>query len=81
MRVRDYPAHFVSEAIYTQVNFMTWLLLGAGLLFVSKIMYTTLVHYTGAVPAEYYSVKKRPGHKAYQMETNRFFPGPVKNSD
>ena len=68
-------------ALYTQVHLIIWLLLGAGLLFVSKIMYTTLVHYTGAVPSEYYSLKKRPGYKAYQKETNRFFPGPVKNSD
>jgi steroid 5-alpha reductase family enzyme len=65
-------------ALYTQIHLVTWLLLGAGLLFVSKIMYTTLVYYTGAVPAEYYSVKKRPGYKQYQMETNRFFPGPFK---
>jgi steroid 5-alpha reductase family enzyme len=66
-------------ALYTQIHFITWLLLGAGLLFVSKIMYTTLVHYTGAVPAEYYSVKKRAEYKNYQKETNRFFPGPFKN--
>jgi steroid 5-alpha reductase family enzyme len=65
-------------ALYSQMHLVTWLLLGAGLLFVSKIMYTTLVYYTGAVPAEYYSVKKRPEYKKYQMETNRFFPGPHK---
>ena len=68
-------------ALYTQVHLIKWLLLGAGLLFVSKIMYTTLVHYTGAVPAEYYSLKKRAEYKNYQMETNRFFPGPFKNID
>ena len=65
-------------ALYSQIHFISWLLLGAGLLFASKIMYTTLVYYTGAVPAEYYSVKKRPGYKNYQAETNRFFPGPCK---
>lgn len=55
-----------------------WLLLGAGLLFVSRIMYTTLVHYTGAAPSEHFSVQKRPEYKKYQRQTNMFFPGPVK---
>jgi len=68
-------------ALYSQTNFIAWLLLGAGLLFVSKIMYTTLVYHTGAIPAEYYSVKKRPEYKNYQKETNRFFPGPFKSID
>jgi len=65
-------------ALYTQIHLIAWLLLGGGLLFVSRIMYATLVYYTGAVPAEYYSVKKRPGYKEYQAKTNRFFPGPYK---
>ena len=64
--------------LYDQLNIVNWLLLGAGLLFVPRIMYTTLVYYTGAVPAEYYSVKKRPAYSEYQKETNRFFPGPPK---
>jgi len=64
--------------LYDQLNIVNWLLLGAGLLFVPRIMYTTLVYYTGAVPAEYYSVKKRPAYSQYQKETNRFFPGPPK---
>lgn len=51
---------------------------GLGLLFVSRIMYQTLVVYTGAVPAEFYSVQKRPAYKEYQETTNMFFPGPVK---
>lgn len=59
-------------------SFVPWLLLGAGLLFVSRIMYSTLVYYTGAVPSEHFSVKKRAGYEAYQRETNMFFPGPVK---
>lgn len=41
-------------------------------------MYTTLVHYTGAVPSEHFSVQKRPEYKEYQRQTNMFFPGPVK---
>ena len=59
--------------------FVVWLLLGAGLVFVSRIMYSTLVHYTGAVPSEYYSVRKRPEYETYQRETNRFFPGPSRS--
>jgi steroid 5-alpha reductase family enzyme len=59
-------------------NTMLWLLLGAALLFTSKIMHGTLVYGTGAVPSEYYSLQKRPGYEAYKQRTNRFFPGPVK---
>ena len=55
-------------------------LLGAGLLLVSRIMYQTLVVYTGAVPSEFYSVQKRPEYKEYQQTTNMFFPGPRKNT-
>ncbi|MEM6794506.1 MAG: DUF1295 domain-containing protein [Acidobacteriota bacterium] len=55
-------------------------LIACGLLFVSKIMYQTLVHYTGAKPSEYYSAKKRPAYAEYQRTTNRFFPGPRKAS-
>jgi steroid 5-alpha reductase family enzyme len=57
---------------------VVWLLLGVALLFVSRIMYVTLVHYTGAKPAEYYSIKKRPEYKQYQQTTNMFFPGKPK---
>lgn len=39
------------------------------------LMYGTLVHYTGAVPAEYFSRRKRPDYAAYQSTVNRFFPG------
>ena len=55
-----------------------WGLLAVGILFASRAMYVTLVFYTGAVPAEYYSVLKRPEYKAYQQTTNMFFPGPNK---
>jgi steroid 5-alpha reductase family enzyme len=55
---------------------MVWGLLGAGLLFTSRMMYSTLVHLTGAVPSEYYSAQKRPDYITYQQRTNRFFPGP-----
>lgn len=55
---------------------LAWALLGLGILYVSRVMYTTLVHYTGARPAEYFSVQKRPDYLTYQQSTNMFFPGP-----
>ena len=65
-------------ALYQQESPLIGLLLGLGLIYLSRIMYTTLVYYTGAVPAEYYSAQKRPEYKAYQATTNRFFPWPKK---
>ena len=47
-----------------------------GLVNVSRMMYHCLVHYTGAAPAEYYSVQKRPDYLTYQKTVNMFFPGP-----
>jgi len=47
-----------------------------GLVTTSWMMYKCLVHYTGAVPAEYYSVKKRPEYVEYQKKVNMFMPGP-----
>lgn len=64
--------------LYKTESLLIWVLLGAGLLFVSRIMYTTLVYSTGAVPAEFYSVQKRPEYKDYQRTTNIFFPGPTR---
>ncbi|MEM9174576.1 MAG: DUF1295 domain-containing protein [Myxococcota bacterium] len=58
-----------------------WLVLGACTLFICRIMYTVLVQYTGAKPAEFYSVQKRPEYRAYQARTNMFFPGPAKSGD
>ena len=60
---------------YSRENLLIWLGLLAALLFISRIMYQTLVYYTGAVPSEYYSLKKRPGYRDYQKKTNMFFPG------
>lgn len=48
-------------------------------MYISKIMYSTLVYYTGAIPSEYYSLKKRPDYKKVQKNTNMFFPGLPKN--
>ena len=64
--------------LYPNISVIIFVLLGVGLLMTSRIMYVTLVTYTGAVPAEYYSVQKRPAYKDYQQTTNMFFPGPTK---
>jgi len=64
--------------LYPNMSVIIFVLLGVGLLMTSRIMYVTLVTYTGAVPSEYYSVQKRPAYKDYQQTTNMFFPGPTK---
>ena len=64
--------------LYPNMSVIIFVLLGVGLFMTSRIMYVTLVTYTGAVPAEYYSVQKRPAYKDYQQTTNMFFPGPTK---
>jgi len=51
-----------------------WLAIGAGMFCASLMMYITLVYITGAIPAEYYSVRKRKEYKVYQQKTNMFFP-------
>merc|ERR1719422_278559 len=51
------------------------ILLILGLFSISYIMYLCLVHYTGAVPSEYYSLKSRPGYVKYQKSVNMFIPG------
>jgi len=64
--------------LYNTESMTVWILLGLGLLFTSRMMYTTLVYHTGAIPSEYYSLKKRPEYKIYQETTNIFFPGSKK---
>ena len=54
---------------------LIWLGLLVSLFYLSIIMYNTLVYYTGAIPSEYYSLKKRPDYKKYKKNTNMFFPG------
>lgn len=51
-----------------------WAVLGVGGLGASVMMYITLIYLTGAIPSEYYSVRKRPEYKRYQETTNMFFP-------
>jgi steroid 5-alpha reductase family enzyme len=69
------------ELFNGQVDQIFWLLVGVGLIYVSRMMYITLVYATGAIPSEYYSVQKRPGYKEYQKQTNLFFPGVKKKKD
>lgn len=57
-----------TEKIYIFIGLLT------SLLYVSFLMYQTLVFLTGAVPSEYYSLIKRPDYKKYQKTTNMFFP-------
>ncbi|MEM1262505.1 MAG: DUF1295 domain-containing protein [Pseudomonadota bacterium] len=61
-------------ALYPAESLIVWLGLGTGALLVSYFMYNTLVYYSGAIPAEYYSVQKRPAFTDYQRRTSRFFP-------
>lgn len=49
-------------------------LFALALLYLSYLMYIVLTHYSGAVPAEYYTVQKRPGYADYQRRTSMFFP-------
>jgi len=44
------------------------------LLYITILMYQTLVFLTGAIPSEYYSLIKRPDYKSYKKTTNMFFP-------
>jgi steroid 5-alpha reductase family enzyme len=65
-------------ALRAQVPVAAFAVVGVSLAWVVYIMYRTLVHYTGAVPAEYYSRLKRAAYADYQASVNRFFPGPRK---
>lgn len=66
-------------ALQADLSIVLWIVLGVGLLYVSRIMYLSLVYLTGAVPSEYYSAQKRPAYKAYQERVNMFFPGRPKH--
>ncbi|MDX1496671.1 MAG: DUF1295 domain-containing protein [Salinisphaeraceae bacterium] len=61
-------------ALQAALPMAVWIVLGLGAVGASVMMYITLVYLTGAVPAEYYSVRKRPEYATYQQKTNRFFP-------
>jgi len=57
----------------TETTFI-WIVLGLGSVMVSVFLYITLIYLTGAIPSEYYSVRKRPEYRLYQESTNIFFP-------
>ena len=59
-------------------NILIKVTLTFSLFLVSYSMYDCLVYYTGATPAEFYSVKSRPRYAEYQKSVNMFFPGPPK---
>ena len=61
-------------ALRDSVHVALWLALGLCALFVTRIMYTVLTQYSGAKPAEFYSVQKRPAYRDYQARTSMFFP-------
>ena len=50
------------------------IIIGICIFYASKLMYDTLVYKTGAVPSEYFSLKKRSAYKDYQKTTSQFFP-------
>lgn len=59
---------------------LAWVGFAAGLAGISAGMYYVVVHYTGAIPAEHFSVQHRPDYRTYQERVNRFFPGPPRRS-
>ena len=62
----------------SEENLLTKFGLTYGLIMISVDMYNCLVHYTGAVPAEYFTLQKRPDYENYQKMVNMFVPGPRK---
>lgn len=88
-RYSRHPNYFAEWLVWTglvSASIPSWLALGAteaphvwvtqgiGALGASVMMYITLVYLTGAIPAEYYSARKRPEYRNYQKTTNMFFP-------
>jgi steroid 5-alpha reductase family enzyme len=67
-------------ALFDRAPIAAWVVLALGLVFLVKAIHTVMVDYSGAVPAEHYSVLKRPAYRQYQAEVNRFFPGPRKKN-
>ena len=53
---------------------LPWLGFAIALPGIAGGMYNVLVHTTGAVPAEHFSVQHRRGYSDYQGRVNRFFP-------
>lgn len=64
----------VPSLMKLNVSPVYWWIIAVGTVSASVMLYITLVYLTGAKPAEYYSVQKRAGYRAYQQRTNMFFP-------
>lgn len=88
-RYSRHPNYFFEWMVWNAMIFLTlpsllqyfsvhdsvlWWAMGFALMYISRLMYNTLVYYTGAIPSEYYSVQKRPEYKVYQEQTAMFFP-------
>ena len=58
---------------------LPWLGFAVAPLMISAGMYYVVVHYTGAIPVEHFSVQHRPGYRDYQRRVNRFLPGPSRH--
>ena len=59
---------------------LPWAGFVAALVAIVAGMYYVLVYYTGAIPAEYFSVQHRPDYREYQRRVNRFVPGPPRRA-
>lgn len=68
-------------ALRTDTTMTAFVVLTLSLAWAVYLMYSTLVYYTGAVPAEHFSKLKRPAYAKYQKTVNRFFPGPRRAVD
>ena len=68
-------------ALEGRVHVVLWIAIGLCTVFLARIMYTVLTQYSGAKPAEFYSVQKRPGYRAYQARTRMFFPARPREID
>ncbi|HEX8053272.1 MAG TPA: DUF1295 domain-containing protein [Thermoleophilaceae bacterium] len=65
-------------AVADDFALLPWVGAAAALAAISAGMYYVVVHYTGAIPAEYFSAQHRPGYRDYQRRVNRFVPGPTR---
>ena len=63
-------------ALRGALHIAAFVVFALALAWIVYLMYSTLVFYTGAVPAEYFSRLKRPAYAGYQLRVNRFCPGP-----
>ncbi|CAJ1377687.1 unnamed protein product [Effrenium voratum] len=54
-----------------------WFCYLVALILIPRLLYDCLVHWTGAGPAEHFSVQKRPAYLQYQKEVRCFFPFPL----